>query len=151
MCACCCYTLHARLVASLHYLLACPYCTLRLTCLGLHCIGMHASPLHQAMIKVESPLVCLCALHFIWNQNVLLIHWAILHGNAWLVVRESRIISLWVMNMIRGVIGAYIAWNTLPCLACPLLLSKIGSAWRFGRPALLSVDRQRMFGREHNV
>ena len=40
MCACCCYTLHAWLVGSLHYLLACLYCTLRLTCLGLHCIGV---------------------------------------------------------------------------------------------------------------
>ena len=45
--------------------------------------------------------------------------WAIIHGNAWLVVREPRPMSLWVINMIRDMIGAYIAWNALPCQVLP--------------------------------
>ena len=48
-----------------------------------------------------------------------LILWAIMHGNAWLVVRESRHMHLWVTNLIRDMNGAYMLWIVLPCFALP--------------------------------
>ena len=48
-----------------------------------------------------------------------LVSWAITHWNARLMVREPRTMSLLVINMIRDMVGAYIAWNALPCCALP--------------------------------
>ena len=106
---------------------------------------MHASPLELLVIEVEFNL--LDYVHCIPYQHAHLILWAIMHGNAWLVARESRPILLWVINMIRSVVGAYIAWNALPCQVLSSAAVKPVFAGRFGQPAIVSADWPSIVGR----
>ena len=107
---------------------------------------MHLSPLDQIMIEVESPFVCLFALHFIWNQSA---HLVSLGHRA--MARESRTMSLWVINMIRDVVVHTFAWNALPCQVLPSVAVKPVSTGRFGRPAIYSADRPSIVGRWINL
>ena len=106
---------------------------------------MHASPLELLVIEVEFNL--LDYVHCIPYQHAHLILWAIMHGNALLVVLESRPILLWVIHMKRCVIGAYIAWNALPCQVLSSAAVKPVFAGRYGWPAILSADRPAIDGR----
>ena len=107
----------------------------RWPCLGLHHIGMHARPLEMRYDRGLAPLFVYMVCMHLKLKVAYLVLWAIMHGNAWLVVRESRHMPLWVANMIGDMIGAYMVWIVLPCKFCPLLLWVAGSA-------VFSADRQ---------
>lgn len=114
----CLHACLAYLLTYLHKCIALPCCILSSHALvALHCACI-ASPFEVSHDRGRSPLVWLCALHYIWNEKMHnLVSWAITHWNARLMVREPRTMSLWVINMIRDIVGAYIAWIALPCKA----------------------------------
>ena len=96
---------------------------------------MHALFL-DLVIGIRPCFICLVCISFDMKVAHLIL-WAIMHGNAWLLVRESRHMPLWVTNMIGSLISAYIAWIVLPCKFCPLLLWVAGSAGILCRPAII--------------
>ena len=78
---------------------------------------MHALFL-DLVIGIGPWFVCLVCISFDMKVAYLIL-WAIMRGNAWLVVRESRHMPLWVIIMIRDMVGAYMPWIVLPCFALP--------------------------------
>ena len=68
---------------------------------------MHVKPLEMKYDRGLSTLACLFALHAFEIKVAFLVLRAIMHGNARLVVRESRHMPLRVNNMIGSVFGAY--------------------------------------------
>ena len=105
-------------------MIACMLCisTLHCSCcmkdnmLRLHCINMHSLSLDLG--DRDWDFVCMVCISF--DIKVAhLVTWAIMHGNAGLVVQEPRNMSLWGITMIRDMAGAYMPWIVLPCLVLP--------------------------------
>ena len=101
------------------------------------------------VIGIGPWFVCLVCISFDMKVAHLIL-WAIMHGNAWLAVRESRHMPFWVTNMIGDMVGAYIAWIVLPCKFCPLLLWVAGSAGINCRPAVNQQPMDSFCAGDHN-
>ena len=110
----------------------------------LHYIGMHASPLDQAMIEVEGSLVCLYALHYIWNQNGTL-------GPLGHHALKCAIGGPRTKNHVplshkhdKGCVGAHICLEciAMPCFALCCGQNRILQEDLAGRPSLVPTDQQ---------
>ena len=109
----------------------------------LHYIGMHASPLDQAMIKVEGSLVCLYALHYIWNRNGTL--GPLGHHALKCAIGGSRIKNHVPLSLKhdKGCVGAHICLEciAMPCFALCCCQNRILQEALAGRPSLVPTDQ----------
>ena len=73
-----------------------------------------------------------------------MVSWAIMHRNARLMVREPRSTPLWVIHMIRSVVGAYIAWNALSCqvLSSAAVNCRFQQEYLAGRQCLVPTGKE---------